>query len=330
MISASMFSLSIEANESYPDSTRMDFQHPISINHTINGSKIGSNPLIRTDYGSWSPWETSSHMTSCTPWMPHSDTVLWGEQFIQTKLCNAEETRERTISYFYANGTIFTEMDYETVSTQVDDEQYGTGTKNYILSTTPSYGNWINVGSKHSCSSWSPSASTVKKGTEFNQNRSCKQNQERQVTYYNNWADGSKTVKNTDKENKTITISDSRKAIGTKNNAKWHGIFNGYTFSYSTTLPKGVLKFKTEINADGSKANEFDASKSFSNKRYVGTDDNFGMGDECEFEAKAYGYLSYNASSRKLTFVGDNDEKHCPPDGFASPEVGLRDVKAYY
>ncbi|MFB2351014.1 hypothetical protein ACETUS_27900, partial [Priestia megaterium] len=79
-----------------------------------------------------------------------------------------------------------------------------------LVSTT----SWANVGGLYDCTTWSPATNTVDQGTEFTQTRTCKQNQQRNVSY---------TVASTGEnpggawtDSQTINVSQSRPATGTK------------------------------------------------------------------------------------------------------------------
>lgn len=213
----SFSSLSIaSSNIEHPDSIDLNTNLPLTINHKVNGKMIGNNPETGIKYGEWSSWETSSHMTNCSDWTPSTDTVDWGQPMIQTQICDAEEKRTRTVTYTYSDGTTREVTETEYKSTQVDDEQDAVGTKNVIIKTSISYSNWIDEGSPYSCTSWSPSASTIDEGVKFNQTRNCKQDQTRNAEHYDHWANGTVTHNHTDKESKTITEPQSRVETGTK------------------------------------------------------------------------------------------------------------------
>jgi hypothetical protein len=74
---------------------------------------------------------------------------------------------------------------------------------------------WINEGGLYNCSIWSPSVDSVNFREEFTQNRSCSQDQTRDVNTYTVDQDGNKVLDKTEKENKTISIPESQQAIGT-------------------------------------------------------------------------------------------------------------------
>lgn len=200
----------------YPDSISMGGNLPLGIQHKVAGKMIGGNPLRSTIYGSWSSWETSSHMTNCTTWTPHPSTIKWGEEFAQSNLCDAEETRERTVIYTYSNGSTREEIEYETSITQVDDEQYSVGTKDYIKGDKLVYGGVLTDHVKRNCSSWTPDASTVFIGETFTQSRNCSVNYWQEMTTYNVWASGKETKKSSNVKRWTKSIADNRTASGTR------------------------------------------------------------------------------------------------------------------
>lgn len=200
----------------YPDSANLNISLPLNIQHNVNGNKVGGNPLKQTIYGDWSAWETSSYMTNCSAWSPNTDTVNFGELMIQTQICDAEETRYRSVTKIYENGDKETKKEYEYTYTKVDDEQEAYGTKNYIVSIDTVYSSWAKKGSIYSCSSWSPLTSTVETGKKYTQTKTCKQDETRTKTLIENWADGTKTTRSETTEARTTNKTDSRGAIGTK------------------------------------------------------------------------------------------------------------------
>ena len=90
---------------------------------------------------------------------------------------------------------------------------------------------WTNSGSTYSCSSWSPSTSTVPQGQAFTQSRTCKQNQVRTTQDYYIWSDGSKTpVPGTEiTDHRTINVTSTRTAYGTKQiSGNWKKVYQDY------------------------------------------------------------------------------------------------------
>lgn len=225
--------LSMNANASsvsYPDSINTNASLDLSIAHKINGKTINSNPQTGVSYGPWGSWETTSFMDNCTQWTPDASTVRWGETFIQTTYCSAEETRSREVTYTYQNGFKRTETQYETAKATIDDEQDAIGTKNYIVKESSENTTWADSGALYNCTSWSPSVDTVEQGKTFTQKSSCKQDQVSTKTTYNHWANGTKTVKSKTTENRTLDESRSRTATGTKVMSYWKTVFSGSTY----------------------------------------------------------------------------------------------------
>jgi len=70
---------------------------------------------------------------------------------------------------------------------------------------------WADSGAVYQCNAWSPAADTIDNGTNFNQNRSCQQNQDRTWSY-----ETGLTVLHTRVESKAITVNESQAAVGTK------------------------------------------------------------------------------------------------------------------
>jgi hypothetical protein len=211
-----LFVSSISQASQFPDSLDLNSNMSVNLSHRIDGKQINSNPLVNTDYGSWSSWETSSDMFDCTEWTPSPDTVKLGVKFEQYRNCQGEETRTRTVTYRYSNGTVVNEVETETELSIIDDGQYAIGTMNYIVSQEVKYTNWDESGDPHSCTSWSPSPSTIDKGVGFTQKRTCTQDMERIKSTFDVWADGSKTLNNEKTESQTTKTYENRHSVGTK------------------------------------------------------------------------------------------------------------------
>lgn len=200
----------------YPDSTNTNLSMGVSISHNINGEKIGGNQLIKTTYGKWSSWETTSYMDNCTDWSPKASEIEYGKIFIQTTLCDAEETRTRDVTYHYEDGTTRTITEYDSVITKVDDEQEAVGEKNQIVRESIEYSEWKENSNPYGCSSWTPSVFSIDEGVPFDQNRSCYMDYTRTETVYQHYASGDKKVKSSSVAEKTDTVSESRSMIGKK------------------------------------------------------------------------------------------------------------------
>ncbi len=190
-----------------------------TINETNKRNTTGTkNYITGTSYGSWSSWTDKNGHYSCGSWSPATSTINYGQSFTQTRSCKQDQTRSRTEYNNWADGSKTvkrTETDTRTINE--NESKSATGTKNYVTSTAyGSWSGWSDSGGQYSCSSWSPSTSTIEQGVRFTQNQSCKQNQTRSRTVYNVWADGTQTYKSTENQSKTINETNSRTATGTK------------------------------------------------------------------------------------------------------------------
>lgn len=75
---------------------------------------------------------------------------------------------------------------------------------------------WSDVGSEYDCSSWTPLESTVDWNVSYTQSNSCSQNQKRTQDIYDVYDNGSEKLRETKTENKTVSVSNSQPATGTK------------------------------------------------------------------------------------------------------------------
>lgn len=186
---------------------------------TQNQSATGTKDYIVSQTNpNWSSWTNTGSAYGCGSWSPSPSTVNLGQSFTQSRTCSQDQVRSRTIQDVWKSGkktTNRTESDAQTVS--VTQNQSATGTKNYIVGTT--YGSWSgysNSGSIYGCGSYGPSTSTVNLGQTFTQTRSCSQDQVRTRTTYDKWADGSETVSGSQTGSRTVDVTQSRSATGTK------------------------------------------------------------------------------------------------------------------
>jgi hypothetical protein len=142
--------------------------------------------------------------------------VNLGTSFTQTKTCDQDWSRHRTVKWRYNTGRVVDKPN----ENQTDDRvavttSSQTGTKDYIVNSNSrtnytTYGDW-------SCGSYGPSASTVDAGTTFSQTRSCSRTVYNRVAVEEIYASGKRVeiddyLASTSSESKT----DSRNAVGTK------------------------------------------------------------------------------------------------------------------
>ena len=181
-------------------------------------NKVGTKNFISSSREDvWSNWNDVGLHYNCDSWNPNVSTVNYGASFTQNRNCSQNQERTRNVYDVWADGNeTLNHVETGTQTINEQESQLATGTKNYVASTSTSNGSWTNSGSLHSCSSWTPSTSTVNSGQSFTQTRVCKQNQVQTVTTYNHWANGTTTVASTTQNTKTINQNQSRAATGTK------------------------------------------------------------------------------------------------------------------
>lgn len=153
------------------------------------------------------------HQVGATTWTPDVSTVNYGHSFKQTRTVSYDRTCRHYTSLEGNSYLVKTTSE----SKSEGESRNATGTKNYITHT--GYGSWTgwsNNGGVYSCSSYSPATSTVASGTVFTQKRTCRQNQIRNRTLYNYWANGAVTYNSTAYGYQTINVTQSRNATGTK------------------------------------------------------------------------------------------------------------------
>lgn len=134
-------------------------------------------------------WEAASDLTEISPWVSEGSPIPKGpwtpaitnqtSNFVQTRTAEQKQTRTTT---FYDRITYEITGKQDTrVSHEVTDTRYipASISRNIVAHTTP----WVNSGGLHSCSGWSPAASTVEAGKTFYPTRSCSQTQTRNVSY---------------------------------------------------------------------------------------------------------------------------------------------------
>lgn len=150
-------------------------------------------------------WSNSSAVYSCTTWTPATSTVNEDETFTQSRTC--QQDQERAWTYKVGSTTIDTRVENRTVDR--NQTQTVSGTNPVWETTTPTYSDWENVGSRSYTSGWEPAISN--QTSDFAQNRSYDQEQER--TRSNREvrpATGDIRTVSTTTESKTITGTETR------------------------------------------------------------------------------------------------------------------------
>ncbi len=218
-----------------------------TITVTQNKSATGTKNFIVTEKAlTWATWSNVASPYNCSAWTPTPDTVNLGDSYEQTRSCEQEQARSRTVNNVWEDGSETKKRtDEEEQTITVTQSQTVTGTKDYIVSTrTGSYDAWGNLGDPYECAVWSPAPQTVNLNVSYTQSRDCKQNQDRERTIYNVWKSGKETVLRSESDAKTIIVSQNQQATGTKDFIKtteirgwsaWSN--NGTPFNCSTWSP---------------------------------------------------------------------------------------------
>lgn len=201
--------------------------------NTVVGTK---DYIVSTSNGEWSSWVNTGGLYSCGAYSPDASTVDYGTSFTQSRSCQQDQSRTRTIFNNWKSGvttTKTTESDSQSVS--VPQSQQATGVKNVVVSSESTTGAWYYTASG-SCGDWSPATSTVNYGTSFTQTQSCSRPRARTITNYSVLSDGSKVVKSTSTESGTYYYSNSVPATGTKD----YILNSGWDNNYSVTTKDWV------------------------------------------------------------------------------------------
>lgn len=169
--------------------------------------------------GDWSAWSNDGVETGCGGWSPSTATVNFGESFTQSRSCDQDQVRTRTIYDVWQSGkTTVNTTETSEQSITLTQTQPAVGVKDYKTGEISygEYSDWKNSGNPSSCEEWSPSTSSVDLGVEFTQERGCKQSQSRQRTIYDVWASGRETSNSTQGNGRTIDVIQSQPAVGEK------------------------------------------------------------------------------------------------------------------
>lgn len=186
----------------------------VSIIKENNIKYISGYPMIEKE---WSEWADVGVPYDCSGLSPLASDMNYGLDFTQSETCKQDQQRTKEIYEKHpTNGEVLVETKTESQTIGITNTQQSTGTKNYVLSTGTEEGSWVNSGASGSCAAWSPDVSTITYGEDFNQSRSCSQDQSREVYTYEYMADGSKNLISQTTETQTTSTTENKVAYGTK------------------------------------------------------------------------------------------------------------------
>lgn len=190
-----------------------------TVNDIESQQSTGSKDYISgANVGDWSQWQYEGSPYDCDSWSPSRSAVNLNQQFQQSRTCSQKQISDRDIMDVWRSGKeTFNRSEVRSSETIVNQSKSNVGTKDYVTrSSTTSWSGWSNVGQHYGCGLWSPSPSTVDYGRSFTQNRACSQSQTRYRTDYYDWASGARTYGSRDTDSRTVSVTESRPATGTK------------------------------------------------------------------------------------------------------------------
>jgi len=178
------------------------------------GTKNFTTGAQRTEYTNWI--NTGLHY-ACNTFSPLVSTVNLGESFTQNRDCSQDQNRTETVYDIWADTSDTVSSTNVEVQTLIENEsQSATGTKNFDTGTNEtSYSTWVDNGIHYGCDTFTPATNTIYSNRIFTQTRDCSQNQNRNETIENIWADGTKTIESTTVENRILTEIESQSNTGT-------------------------------------------------------------------------------------------------------------------
>jgi hypothetical protein len=243
-----------------------------NVGDSLTETQVITTSLTRTATGiketwiagtpSYTTWANIDAVSGCSNWSPETNTVIYGNEFIQTATdCKQNQTRSKqnreqeTTTKAYRNiGVAVTENQIITTSSG----RNAIGTKENWVTTSPDYTEWTNTGVISGCSNWTPDVSTIDAGKKFDQTATdCKQPQIR--TRQNREQEtGSKAFRNVGNpvtEDNVITVSSTREATGMKavpkvcayGNSTWASVPPNLTIGWKETTTPVAERFSVTI-----------------------------------------------------------------------------------
>jgi hypothetical protein len=167
----------------------------------------------------YSLWSNVGVNHSCGLWTPPEGTIIWGEEFEQSRICNQNQERDVTPALMNPILDTTKQGDVYQDGQLINVTQYNPsiGTLDYVTGERAAdWGTWIDAGGNYACDDWTPSTETVNLFENFTQNRDCSQNQTRSRQVFNVWASGEETPKRVDPGAQTITEEQLQVVQGTR------------------------------------------------------------------------------------------------------------------
>mgnify|MGYP004031206241 CR=1 FL=1 len=200
-----------KSGETYPQNgsvTVTQFQPAVGTLDYISGERADN----------WSAWVDSGSHYGCDSWTPTPDTINLYSSFEQTRECSQNQTRTRQVYNVWASGAETPKrIDSDSQTITETEKRQSTGSKDFIDGQrVGSWTAWDDEGGHYGCGTWSPATDTVNLNQSFTQNRDCSQDQTGSRNIYDVWKSGKETLNTTEPREQTITETESRNAVGTK------------------------------------------------------------------------------------------------------------------
>jgi hypothetical protein len=140
---------------------------PIETTKTLNLNNSREVTVIPED------WVLVGLVENCQAWSPLESSILFGQEFSQTRQC--EQKRTRDISY-YIDLSLETTLSFNETSLVVQDKQaFGSNSSSGWIITDSLFGDWEDVGEGYAHLEWSPIINNQL--LDFSQSRSYSQDQ---------------------------------------------------------------------------------------------------------------------------------------------------------
>ena len=144
-----------------------DIGNPIEHLQTISDSNTREVVVISED------WELINGIINCEEWSPLDSTILFNEEFTQSRQC--EQERSTNIAY-YINDNLETILPFSEISLVVEDQKsFGTNADTGWLLSDSSFSEWLDFEAGYDYLAWSPDIS--QQLVDFVQNRDYSQDQ---------------------------------------------------------------------------------------------------------------------------------------------------------
>ena len=199
---------------------------------TINGT---ATRTVTVTNGNWS---NSSAIYSCSAWTPETSTVDEDETFTQSRIC--QQDQERAWTYKVGSTTIDTRIEGRTVNR--NQTQVVSGTNPVWIETSPTYGDWVNVGNRNYVENWNPAVSN--QTSDFVQSRDYEQGQER-IRYNREVRPATGDIRTVSQTTETQTVNGTATRTVTVANGSWSNSSGIYSCSAWTPETSTVDEDKT-------------------------------------------------------------------------------------